>query len=39
MAAVDEDEQLHALGAALVEESVERGADGAAGVEHVVHAG
>ena len=37
MAAVDEDEQLHALGAALVEESVECGTDGAAGVEHVVH--
>jgi len=37
MAAVDEDSQLHAARTAVIEEGVERGADGAAGVEHVVH--
>ena len=37
VAAVDEDEELDALGAAVVEEGVEGGADGAAGVEDVVH--
>ena len=37
MAAIDEDEQLDALGAAVVEEGVEGGADGTAGVEDVVH--
>jgi len=36
VAAVDEDEQLNAPGAALIEERVERGADGATGVEDVV---
>src|SRR5271157_461587 len=37
MAAVDENEQLNARRTAVVEKGVERGADGAAGVEHVVH--
>ena len=37
MAAVDQHQQLHARRAAVVEQRVERGADGAAGVEHVVH--
>src|SRR5205814_205394 len=37
MAAVDQDEKLNSGSPALVEERVERGADGAAGVEHVVH--
>jgi len=37
VSAVDEHEQLDALGAALVEEGVEGRADGAAGVEDVVH--
>ena len=37
MSAVDEDQELDALGAAMVEERIERGADGAAGVEDVVH--
>ena len=36
MAAVDEDQQLHAARAAVVEERIEGGANGAAGVEHVV---
>jgi hypothetical protein len=37
VSAVDEDEQLHALGAPLVEESIEGRTDGTAGVEDVVH--
>src|SRR6185437_15467514 len=37
MATVDEDEELDALGSAVVEECVERGTDGAAGVEDVIH--
>ncbi len=37
MAAVDQHQQLHARRAAVIEQRVERGADGAAGVEHVVH--
>src|SRR5271167_3777326 len=37
MSAVDEDEELDDAGAAMVEECVEGGADGAAGVEDVVH--
>ena len=37
VAAVDEDEQLDARGAAVIEQGVERGANGAAGVEDVVH--
>ena len=36
MAAVDEYRQLHAARAAVIEQGVERGADGAAGIEHVV---
>src|SRR5579875_1451897 len=36
VAAVDEDEELDGLGAAVVEEGVEGGPDGAAGVEDVV---
>ena len=36
MAAVDEDRELHGAGPADVAERVERGADGAAGEEHVV---
>jgi len=35
-AAVDEDQQLHARGPAVFKQRVERRADGAAGVEHVV---
>src|SRR5579875_3654901 len=37
VAAINQHEQLHALGAAMVKQSIQRGADGAAGVEHVVH--
>ena len=37
MAAVDQHQQLHARRAAVIEQRVERRADGAAGVEHVVH--
>ena len=37
MAAVDQHQQLHARRAAVVEQRVERRADGAAGVQHVVH--
>ena len=37
MAAVDQHQQLHARRAAVIEQRVERGADGAAGVQHVVH--
>jgi hypothetical protein len=37
MAAVDEHEQLHALGSALVEEGIEGSTDGPPGVEDVVH--
>ena len=37
MAAIDQHQQLHARRPSLVEQRVERGADGAAGVEHVVH--
>ena len=37
VAAVDEHQQLHARRAAVVEQRVQRGAHGAAGVEHVVH--
>ena len=37
VAAVDEDEELDALGAAVVEEGIEGGTDGASGVEDVVH--
>ena len=36
VAAVDEDRELHACGPAVVEQRVDRGADRAAGVEHVV---
>ena len=36
MAAVGEHGQLHARGAAVVEQRLDRGAHGAAGVEHVV---
>ena len=36
MAAVDQHGQLHAARPAMVEERVQRGADGAAGVEHIV---
>ena len=37
VAAVGQHGQLHAVGAAVVEQGVDRGADRAAGVEHVVH--
>src|SRR4051794_25278350 len=37
MSAIDEHQQLHARRASLLEEAIERGADGAAGVQHVVH--
>jgi hypothetical protein len=37
VAAVDQHQQLHARRPAVVEQRVERGADGAAGVQHVVH--
>ena len=37
MAAVDQHQQLHARRASLIEQRVERRADGAAGIEHVVH--
>ena len=37
MAAVDENEELYALWASVVKERVQRGADGASGVEDVVH--
>ena len=37
VAAIDQDQQLHAPGTAVIEEGVERGADGAAGIEDVVH--
>src|SRR5450631_3791401 len=36
MSAVDQDGQLYAAGAAVIEEGVEGSANGAAGVEHVV---
>ena len=37
VAAIDQHQQLHARRAAVIEQRVERGADGAAGVEHVIH--
>ncbi len=37
MAAIDQNQQLHARRTAVIEKSVERRADGAAGVKHVVH--
>src|SRR5262249_42668105 len=37
VAAIDQDEELDAGRAAVVEEGVEGGSDGAAGVEYVVH--
>ncbi len=37
MAAVDQDKELDARRAAVVEEGIERGADGAAGIEDVIH--
>src|SRR5580704_3068706 len=37
MTAVDQDEKLNASGAALVEEGVESGSNGAAGIEDIVH--
>ena len=37
VAAIDQHQQVDARRAAVIEQSVERGADGAAGVEHVVH--
>jgi hypothetical protein len=37
MSAIDEDEELNAGGAAVIEEGIEGGAGGAAGVEDVVH--
>ena len=36
MAAIDEHRELHPLGAPVVEEGVDRGADGASGEQHVV---
>ena len=36
MAAIDQDKELDAAGAAMIEEGVESGADGAACVEHIV---
>src|SRR2546430_10556124 len=37
MAAVDKHQQLHARRATLFEEPIQRGADRAAGIKHVVH--
>ena len=37
MAAVDKYSQLHAARPAVVEEGVESGANGAAGVKHIIH--
>ena len=37
MTAVDERQELYALRAALIEEGVQSGPDGAAGVQHVIH--
>ena len=37
VAAVDQHQQLHARRAPVIEQRVERGADRAAGVQHVVH--
>src|SRR5579885_1312056 len=37
MAAINQNQQLHARGPAVIEQGVERGPDGAAGVQHVVH--
>ena len=37
MAAVDQHQQLHPRRPAVIEQRVERGANGPAGVEHVVH--
>ena len=37
MAAIDQDQQLHARRAAVIEQSVERSANGTAGIKHVIH--